>query len=72
VLAPRSALRQENGTSYVWVVTSGKLRKQPVRTGSERGDRVVIADGLLGGEALVVGEAEGLAEGRRVEVAKQG
>ena len=33
-------------------------------------DRVVIRAGLLGGEALVVGDAEGLADGRRVVVAE--
>ena len=72
VLAPRAALRQEGGASYVWVVTSGRLRRQPVKTGTEMGQRVVIAEGLLGGEALVVGEAEGLGEGRAVELAGGG
>ena len=69
VLAPRAALRQEAGSTYVWVVTNGRLRRQPVRAGAEMGERTVVADGLLGGEALVVGDAEGLAEGRAVEVA---
>jgi RND family efflux transporter MFP subunit len=69
VLAPRAALRQEGGSAYVWVVTEGRLRRQPVRAGAEMGDRVVVAEGLLGGEALVVGDAAELAEGRAVEVA---
>jgi RND family efflux transporter MFP subunit len=69
VLAPRAALRQEGGATFVWVVTSGRLRRQAVRTGAEIGDRAVIAEGLLGGEALVVGELAGLSEGRSVEVA---
>jgi RND family efflux transporter MFP subunit len=69
VLAPRAALRQEGGSSYVWVVTGGRLRRQAVKTGTEMGQRVVIDEGLLGGEALVVGEAEGLGEGRAVELA---
>jgi len=66
VLAPRAALRQEGGSSYVWVVTSGRLRRQAVKAGTEMGQRVVIDEGLLGGEALVVGDAEGLGEGRAV------
>jgi RND family efflux transporter MFP subunit len=66
VLAPRAALRQEGGSAYVWVVTGGRLRRQPVKAGAEMGQRVVIDEGLLGGEALVVGEAEGLGEGRAV------
>jgi len=69
VLAPRAAVRQENGTSFVWVASGGRARRQPVRTGAEMGDRVVVEDGLLGGEALVLGDAAELAEGRAVEVA---
>ena len=72
VLVPRAALRQENGAAYVWVVSGGKLRRQALKTGQEMGDRVVVDEGLLGGEALVVGEAEGLAEGRSVEAAASG
>jgi len=37
-----------------------------VKPGTEMGQRVVIDEGLLGGEALVVGEPEGLGEGRAV------
>jgi len=72
VLAPRAALRQENGSAYAWVVTAGKLRRQPVRTGQEMGDRVVIAEGLLGGEALVLGDSPDLREGRAAEVVAGG
>jgi HlyD family secretion protein len=69
VVAPRAALRQENGATFAWVVTGGRLRRQAVRTGGELGDRVVVAEGLAGGEALVIGDAPGLAEGRAVEIA---
>ena len=72
VLAPRAALRQEGGATYVWVVTGGKLRRQAVKTGTEMGQRVAIDEGLLGGEALVVGDAEGLGEGRAVEIGEGG
>jgi RND family efflux transporter MFP subunit len=71
VLAPRAALRQEGGSAFAWVVSGGRLRRQPLRTGPEMGDRVVVVEGLLGGEALVVGDAAGLAEGRAVEVAAE-
>jgi RND family efflux transporter MFP subunit len=71
VLAPRSAVRTENGAAYAWVVTDGRLRRVALQLGEEMGDRVVIRAGLLGGEALVVGNAEGLADGRKV-VATEG
>ena len=72
VLAPRAALRQEGGAAFVGVVTSGRLRRQAVRIGAEMGDRVVVVEGLLGGEALVVGDAPDLAEDRAVEVMPEG
>ena len=71
VLAPREAVRSEGGASFVWVVTQGRLRRQAVETGGDAGSgQVIFAKGLAGGEALVVGDAEGLAEGRAVEVVK--
>jgi RND family efflux transporter MFP subunit len=72
VLAPREAIRKEGGASYAWVVTDGRLRKQPVETAGERGANAVVAKGLSGGEALVLGPGEGLSEGQRVEVMKAG
>jgi RND family efflux transporter MFP subunit len=73
VTAPRAALRSEAGAAFVWVVTEGRLRRQPVTAGRELGDQVVIESGLLGGEALVTGDSgAALAEGRRVEVAGAG
>jgi RND family efflux transporter MFP subunit len=68
VLAPRTALRSEAGSAFVWVVTQGRLRRQAVETGGEAGGQVIVTSGLSGGEALVVGEAEDLAEGRPVAV----
>jgi RND family efflux transporter MFP subunit len=69
VLAPREAVRSEGGASYVWVVTEERLRRVAVETAGERSGKLAIAKGLSGGEALVIGPAEGLEEGQRVEVA---
>lgn len=69
VLAPRAAVRGGDGAAYAWVVTEGRLRRQPLALAGPSGsDRVVVAEGLAGGEALVVGEADGLREGQTVEV----
>jgi HlyD family secretion protein len=70
VLAPRAAVRVDNGASYVWVVTEGKARRVSLTLGEEMGDRIVVRSGLLGGEALVVGDVEGIADGRKVVVAE--
>jgi len=72
VLAPREAVRKEGGAQFAWVVTEGRLRKQELETAGERGANVVVSKGLAGGEALVIGPAEGLKQGQRVEVAKPG
>ncbi len=70
VTAPRAALRSEAGASFVWVVTEQHLRRQAVTLGRELGDRVVVETGLLGGEALVIGDpGAALADGQRVEIA---
>jgi len=71
VLAPREAVRSDAGASFVWVVTQGRLRRQAVETGGDAGSgQLIITKGLAGGEALVVSDAEDLAEGRKVEVSK--
>jgi RND family efflux transporter MFP subunit len=72
VLAPRGAVRQEDGSAYAWVLTDGRLRRQALKTGQEMGDRVVIAEGLLGGEALVIGDYAELREGRAAVPAPAG
>jgi HlyD family secretion protein len=69
VLAPRDAVRSENGASFAWVVTGGKVRRQPIETAGERGGQIVVTKGLSGGEALVTSaDAADLREGQRVEV----
>lgn len=71
VLVPREALRSDGTGSYVWVVTGDSLRRQAVEAAGERGDRVVVAKGLAGGEAVVVGgESDDLREGMGARVAE--
>jgi RND family efflux transporter MFP subunit len=69
VLAPREAVRTEAGVSFAWVVTGGRVRRQPIETAGERGTQLVVSKGLAGGEALVIGgDTESFREGQRVEV----
>lgn len=69
VMAPADAVRGEGSGRFAWVVTEGSLRRQPLEvTGTTPDGRAVIAKGLAGGEALVIGEVEGLEEGQAVEV----
>jgi hypothetical protein len=67
VLAPREAIRRDDKGEYAWVVTEGRLRRQEIASAGAAADgRAIVTRGLAGGEALVLGEAEGLSEGQRV------
>lgn len=66
VTIPARALRDGDA---VWAVTGGRARRQPVRLGPEQGGRVVVREGLLGGEAIVVAAEGELSDGLKVEVA---
>jgi len=69
VLVPAGALRRDQrGDSFVWVVGDGRARQVRVETAGEVGDRVRIAKGLKGGEAVVVGDAP-LQDDQRVAIA---
>jgi HlyD family secretion protein len=70
VLAPREAIRSDASGEYAWVVREERLRRVAVRSAGDAGEgRVIVASGLAGGEALVVGDAEGLREDLAVRVA---
>jgi len=69
VLVPGEAVRSEGRATFAWVVTEGRLRRQPLEIAGPAGDgRMLVSRGLSGGEALVVGEGAGLAEGQAVRV----
>jgi len=65
VTIPSAALRDDGA---VWVVTEGRLRRAPVTLGAEQGGAIVVREGLLGGEAVVVRADGALADGARVEL----
>ncbi len=68
VLAPQAAIRRDGQATYVWVVDDDHVRRRDVTVGTALGDRVQIADGLDGSEALVVGDASTLHDGALVQV----
>ncbi len=68
VLAPVAALRRdERGDSFVWVVNDGHVHRTRVETAGNIGERVRIASGLKGGEAIVLGDPP-LRDGQKVKV----
>ena len=69
VLVPKTTLRGEGESTFVWTVQGEQVKRVSVRTGEDFGDSIQITSGLDGGEALIVSGPENLHEGMR---AKQG
>jgi HlyD family secretion protein len=62
---PLSAVREEAGKSYVYIVSDGRVRRSEVRLGAASGGTTVVEAGLVGGERIVLLPA-GLADGDEV------
>ncbi|MDX1649742.1 MAG: efflux RND transporter periplasmic adaptor subunit [Myxococcota bacterium] len=58
VVVPRAALRRDvGGRPFVWVVRDGRAARAPVELGETLGERVVVREGVEGGEPVITGEA---------------
>ena len=69
VFVPQAAVGNAGGKSVVWVVEDGKARQQNVDVGPQRGDRIEVRQGLVGGESLVLSAPAGLKNGSKVRLA---
>jgi HlyD family secretion protein len=63
---PKGAIREQDGSAIVWLVSGGKAERRAVTTGQARGEEVEIIAGLNGGERVVVDGAEKLRDGMSV------
>jgi RND family efflux transporter MFP subunit len=63
---PASALTQKDEQSRVFVVTAGQLEERIVALGPTLDGRVSITRGVKDGEQVVVSDAKGLSNGRKV------
>ena len=70
VLIPATALREENGRNYVYLVKSGVVERRAVTSGGKRGEEILVTAGLAGNETVIIGGVDGLADGSRVEETK--
>ncbi|MCL4837027.1 MAG: efflux RND transporter periplasmic adaptor subunit [Thermoanaerobaculia bacterium] len=69
---PLAALVDFEEGKAVYVVREGRAERRPVRLGPLVGDRIVVEDGLLPGERLVVEGQGQVSEGQRVAEAGAG
>jgi RND family efflux transporter MFP subunit len=67
---PAAAVRKDGGESVVFVVEEDVLRRTPVELGAAEKDQVEVLSGLTGGETVVRGGLDGLADGKRVRRAE--
>ena len=68
-LAPKSAFRDERGTTFAFVVGANDVvEKRAVRLGGSDGDRVEVVAGLRPGDRVVVSPPADLADGAKVKV----
>jgi HlyD family secretion protein len=68
VLVPRPAVVTRDGRSVVFVVRDGRAQARPVVLGTEREGKVIVEDGLAGGELLVGRPPDDLKDGDAVKV----
>jgi RND family efflux transporter MFP subunit len=68
VVVPREAVATRDGKSVVFEVREGRARVRNVSLGAERQGRVVVKDGLAGGERLVARPPDALRDGDGVRV----
>ena len=68
VLVPKRTVTEQNGQSFVWVVTAGNATRRPVTLGAERLDQVEVRSGVVTGEALILNPPAGLTDRMLVRV----
>jgi membrane fusion protein (multidrug efflux system) len=54
VVVPQAALIADQGGVYVFVVEDGKAAMRRIKVAGETGTDVIVADGLSGGEQVIV------------------
>ena len=66
---PKTAVRSDASTSYVFLARSGKVERRAVKLGSDRGTDVAVLAGVVPGDSLVVKGLENLQDGQEIETA---
>jgi HlyD family secretion protein len=67
-LVPKGAVRGDNGTSYVFVVTQDTVERRAVQTAGTDGDRLEVTGGLSAGDRVVVSPPAELSAGAPIVI----
>jgi len=65
---PKSAVRTDSATSFVYLLRDGKVERRAVSLGMDRGTDVAVLAGITPGDSLVVKGPENLHDGDKVEI----
>ena len=65
---PKGAVKGDSKSSFVWLLSDGKVERRAVSLGMDRGTDVAVLAGLNPGDSLVVKGPENLHDGDKVEV----
>ena len=65
---PHVAVQHKEGTSFVWIEESGRVRRADVTLGARNDDYIQILNGLAGDERVVVAGAGALSEDDEIEL----
>jgi HlyD family secretion protein len=65
---PKTAVRSDSTTSFVFLVKDGKVERRAVSLGMDRGTEVAVLAGVTPGDSLVVKGPESLRDGDKVEI----
>lgn len=65
---PLTALWQDKGATAVWVVENGVVRLAPVQVAGPSGDAILLAGGVVPGQAIVTAGVNSLKPGQKVTV----
>jgi HlyD family secretion protein len=68
VLIPAEAIKDESGTSVVFVLKGEVVERRAVKVGDKRGAQVQVLAGLDAGDQVAIGDFAQLADGVKVEV----
>jgi RND family efflux transporter MFP subunit len=67
-LVPQAAVKTENNTTFVYVITQDIVERRAVKIGGTDGDRVEVLAGLKGGDRVVISPPAELAAGTHIVV----
>ena len=64
----KTAVKDDNGQSIVFVVTGDTIERRAVKTGGTDGDKLEVLAGLRGGERVVLAPPATLVAGTKIKV----